>query len=147
MAEPSSWSAPSLELAPGFKAPLPTDYQALCDYIETALPAESPIVYGMHPNAELSLLTSLGETLFRTVVDVTGGGGGAAGGGVSGEAAVRSALADYLERLPVPFIMVDLEAKVKDKTPYVVVALQEVRSGRHLLQACTHAAGLYSCHS
>lgn len=25
------------------------------------------MVYGMHPNAELSLLTSLGETLFHTV--------------------------------------------------------------------------------
>ncbi|GFH15514.1 dynein alpha chain, flagellar outer arm, partial [Haematococcus lacustris] len=62
---------------------------ALKDAIETSLPSESPVVYGMHPNAELSLLTSLGETLFKTVQEVHGeaaralqhGRGGAAGQG------------------------------------------------------------------
>ena len=55
---PQGEAAPSLELAPGFKAPVPTDYASMKEYIETALPAESPIMYGMHTNAELSLLTS-----------------------------------------------------------------------------------------
>ena len=55
---PDGEKPPTLELAPGFKAPMPTSYEAMQNYIETALPAESPIVYGMHPNAELSLLTS-----------------------------------------------------------------------------------------
>lgn len=81
--DPSTWLAPPLELAPGFCAPVPTDYASMREYIENCLPAESPVVYGMHTNAELSLLTSLGETLFRTVTEVSGGGGGgtAAGGG------------------------------------------------------------------
>ena len=55
---PQGDAPPSLELAPGFKAPVPTDYASMKEYIESALPAESPIVYGMHTNAELSLLTS-----------------------------------------------------------------------------------------
>lgn len=55
---PQGNAPPSLELAPGFKAPVPTDYASMKEYIETALPAESPIMYGMHTNAELSLLTS-----------------------------------------------------------------------------------------
>lgn len=55
---PQGDAAPSLELAPGFKAPMPTEYASMKEYIETALPAESPIMYGMHTNAELSLLTS-----------------------------------------------------------------------------------------
>ena len=55
---PQGEAPPSLELAPGFKAPVPTDYASMKEYIETALPAESPIMYGMHTNAELSLLTS-----------------------------------------------------------------------------------------
>jgi dynein heavy chain len=75
---PDSWQQPLLELAPGFRAPLPHDLGFLREYIETSLPAESPVVYGMHPNAELSLLTSLGETLFTTIIDVTGGGAGEA---------------------------------------------------------------------
>lgn len=83
MADPSSWSTPALELAPGFKAPLPNSFEALQQYIENSLPAESPVVYGMHPNAELSLLTSLGETLFRTITDVSGGSSGTSAWGGS----------------------------------------------------------------
>jgi dynein heavy chain len=45
----------------------------------------------MHANAELSLLTSLGETLFKTVIEV--GGGTSGGEGASGgEGSVRSTL-------------------------------------------------------
>ena len=55
---PQGEAPPTLELAPGFRAPVPTDYASMKEYIESALPAESPIMYGMHTNAELSLLTS-----------------------------------------------------------------------------------------
>jgi len=41
-----------------------------------------------------------GETLFRTVIEVTGGGGAAGASGGSSEAAVRTALEDYMARLP-----------------------------------------------
>jgi len=81
LSHPAGCAPPSLELAPGFRAPLPTGFHALHAHIEAALPAESPVVYGMHPNAQLSLLTSLGETLFRTVADVSGGSRGEGGGG------------------------------------------------------------------
>eukprot|EP00879_Flechtneria_rotunda_P021343 GHRR01022494.1.p1 GENE.GHRR01022494.1~~GHRR01022494.1.p1 ORF type:complete len:925 (+),score=321.59 GHRR01022494.1:1101-3875(+) len=130
----STWSTPKLELAPGFKAPLPTSFDALLQYIETSLPPESPIVYGMHPNAELSLLTSLGETLFRTITEVSGGGTGASGSNSAGEAAVRSALKEYLERLPELFVMLDIESRIKEKTPFVVVALQEATRMNALLE-------------
>ena len=48
-----------------------------------------------------------GETLFRTVIEVTGGGGGGGGGG-SSEAAVRAALEDYKARLPEEINMVEV---------------------------------------
>eukprot|EP00878_Enallax_costatus_P012531 GHUV01013087.1.p1 GENE.GHUV01013087.1~~GHUV01013087.1.p1 ORF type:complete len:2750 (+),score=1040.15 GHUV01013087.1:633-8882(+) len=133
LADASSWTTPQLDLAPGFKAPLPTSFDALHEYIENSLPAESPVVYGMHPNAELSLLTSLGETLFKTITLVSGGGAGSSGGGGAGEAAVRSALKDYMERLPEPFVMLEIEQRIKEKTPYVVVALQEATRMNALL--------------
>ena len=157
LADPATWSPPQLELAPGFRAPLPTSLDALRAYAEAALPPEGPAVYGMHPNAELALLAGLGEELFRAVADVAGsgaaarGGGGAAaaGGGASsaaaaavpaaagagggGEQAVRAALKGYAERLPEPFALLDIEARAKEKTPYVVVALQEAARMNALL--------------
>ena len=49
-----------------------------------------------------------GETLFRTVIEVTGGGGAAGASGGSSEAAVRTALEDYMARLPQPLEMVEV---------------------------------------
>uniref|UniRef100_A0A7S0WPT2 Dynein heavy chain n=2 Tax=Pyramimonas obovata TaxID=1411642 RepID=A0A7S0WPT2_9CHLO len=118
--------APTCVLAPGFVAPPPTNYDSLKAYIETTLPAETPALYGLHSNAQLSLLTSEGEMLFSTVIEV-GGGGGASGGGEGGgkEDFVRSAVEDMLERLPEEFNMIDMESRIVDKNPYVVCALQE----------------------
>ena len=67
---PQGDAPPSLELAPGFKAPVPTDYNSMKEYIEAALPAESPIMYGMHTNAELSLLTSQVSTEHGHLVEL-----------------------------------------------------------------------------
>jgi len=124
---PVDGKPPEFELAPKFKAPLPTDLQALRDYVEVELPAESPVLYGLHPNADLALMTSLGEGLFETVVEIGGGGGdgaaaGASGGGGGGLSAVVD---DLLAKCPEPFNMVEVNSRAADKTPFVICALQE----------------------
>ena len=134
--DPATWQPPTLDLAPNFKAPSPTNYPFMKEYIETALPPESPIVYGLHPNAELALLTAEGETLFRTVVDVSGGaGGGGTGSAGSGDVqgGIRSQLTSFMESLPPPLNLIEIEASVKETTPFVVVALQEATRMNALL--------------
>ena len=39
-------------------------------YIDAQLPAESPYLYGLHPNAEIGFLTQTSEKLFRTVLEL-----------------------------------------------------------------------------
>ena len=56
-----------LLLAPGFHTPPNMDYTGYHNYITEVLPAESPILYGLHPNAEIGFLTATSEKLFRTV--------------------------------------------------------------------------------
>lgn len=51
-----------------------------------------------------------------------GRAGGAAA--ASGDAAVRAVLTDLLGRLPAPFSLVDIESRVKTRTPFTVLALQ-----------------------
>jgi hypothetical protein len=55
-----------VNLAPNFKSPDPSkyDYEMYRKYIEEKLPLESPILFYLHPNAEISYLTAQGETLF-----------------------------------------------------------------------------------
>lgn len=127
----STWAPPVVELSPAFHPPVPTDFPSIASFIETSLPSESPIVYGMHPNAELSLLTAEGETLFKTTAAVSGGGSGGSGSG--GEDRVRTELESFMEQLPELFNMVEIEARVADKTPFVVVALQEATRMNNLL--------------
>jgi len=51
-------------------------------HIETELPPETPLAYGMHPNAEIDFRTKQCENLFEILVDLQPKGGGAAGGAV-----------------------------------------------------------------
>ena len=113
-------------MAPGFPIPPNSDYKGYHLYIDETLPPESPVLYGLHPNAEIGFLTTTSENLFCTVLEMqprdSSGGGGA---GTSREEKVKSVLDEILEKLPESFNMVELFARAEEKTPYVLVALQE----------------------
>jgi dynein heavy chain len=60
----------NLTLAPGFRSPDPAkfDRNAYVKFVDEKLPAEDPRMFGLHPNAEIGYLTTLGETLFDTIL-------------------------------------------------------------------------------
>ncbi|NWI39538.1 DYH9 protein, partial [Picathartes gymnocephalus] len=113
-------------LAPGFPLPGNMDYNGYHQYIDDALPAESPHLYGLHPNAEIGFLTQRSERLLRTVLELQprdSSEGQRAGG--TREERVQALLEEMLEKLTEEFNMAELMAKVEERTPYAVVALQE----------------------
>ncbi|XP_032995477.1 dynein heavy chain 9, axonemal isoform X2 [Lacerta agilis] len=113
-------------LAPGFPLPGNMDYNSYHQYIDNTLPAESPYLYGLHPNAEIGFLTQTSEKLFRTVLELqprdTSLGEGS---GATREEKVKALLDDILEKLTDEFNIPELMAKVEERTPYIVVAFQE----------------------
>ncbi|XP_072167681.1 dynein beta chain, ciliary [Diadema setosum] len=115
-----------LYLAPGFPVPPNSDYKGYHQYIDEILPPESPYLYGLHPNAEIGFLTTESDNLFKTVLELqprdTGGGGG---GGSSREEKIKGLLDEIVEKLPEEFNMMEIMAKVEERTPYIVVAFQE----------------------
>jgi len=134
---PKDGKQPVKELVPGLRAPMPTSFQDLKDYVETSLPQETPAIYGLHSNAQLSLLTTEGEMLFGIMTDImAGGGGGGGGGGLKKEDIVRKGVEDMLMRMPEEFNMIDVLARVVDKNPYVVCALQEATRMNDLIAYC-----------
>ncbi|KAI8812367.1 dynein heavy chain and region D6 of dynein motor-domain-containing protein [Cladochytrium replicatum] len=112
------------ELAPGFTAPGASDYKEYHRYVEESLPPETPYLYGMHPNAEIGVLTKRADSLFRTILEMqprdTGGGST-----TSKEERVKSVLDDIMEKLPDAFNVAELIARVEERTPYISVAIQE----------------------
>ena len=119
-------------LATGFKSPDPSrfDYEAYRKYIEEKLPIESPLMFGMHPNAEIGYLTAMCDTMFNTIVEVQGGSGA---GGSKKDDGVVIILNDLKARHPKGYIMIDIVGKIKEKSPYIVVALQECERMNGLL--------------
>lgn len=115
-----------LFLAPGFPLPGNMDYNGYHQYIDDVLPAESPYLYGLHPNAEIGFLTQTSEKLFRTVLEMQPRDSSAGeGGGVTREEKVKATLDEILEKLPEEFNLAELMAKAEERTPYIVVAFQE----------------------
>ena len=126
-------AAPTKMLAPGLPAPNSTPYADLKAYVEHNLPPETPAIYGLHFNAQLSLLTSEGEILFKTIGDVSGGGGSSGGSGDDMESIVRQGVERMYDFCPEPFNIIEIESRVKDNNPFVVCALQEAMRMTDLL--------------
>jgi dynein heavy chain len=123
--QPKILDGMNLTLAPGFRSPPPNKFQRndYVKYVDEKLPPEDPRMFGLHPNAEIGYLTNQGESLFTTILQCSGGSGG--GGGSSKEQIVNEMIVRFLETLPPQFVMLDIYAKAKERSPYVVVCLQE----------------------
>lgn len=63
-----------------FKTPTPLNHEGYIKYIEQELPPETPLGYGLHPNAEIDYRTTQCEKLFSILVDLQPKGGGSGGG-------------------------------------------------------------------
>lgn len=152
-------------LANGFPIPAgqALDIGGFHQYVDDFLPSESPILYGLHPNAEIEFLTAVSDKLMRTVFEgqasfmaelsqmkshggEKGGesekvqGDGEDDGGAAQvqtkEERIRAILDDILERLPEEFNMADIQSKVsvEERTPYAIVAIQETERMNVLLK-------------
>ena len=84
-------------------------YDDVMSYFQTALPNESPPMFGLHPNAEIGYLTTFAEDLFQTILILGGAGGG---GDSSSDGGVRGVMEDLLERCPEDFQMIDIKVCV-----------------------------------
>ena len=117
-----------MNLCTGFPAPPNLDYNGYHAYIDDFMPPESPILYGLHPNAEIGFLTTVAETLFRTIFELQPRDSGGSSGGsaaTSREEIVKNLVDDLYDKLPEEFVMVDLYSRTEDRSPYVLVAFQE----------------------
>jgi dynein heavy chain len=123
------------QVVPGFKLPNPEGdpandeppltYSDYVSYIETELPDEDPTMYGLHTNAGISNQIDTCNFMFDTIMTLQGAGGGGGGGGKSKDEVVKGLVEEYTERLPDDFNMFEIRSRAIDKTPYVMIVLQE----------------------
>ena len=79
-------------------------------------------MFGLHPNAEIGYLTTQGEQLFEFILKISGGGS-AGGGGKKKEDTVKEFIKKFLDTLPANFSMLDILARIKERSPYIIVCV------------------------
>jgi dynein heavy chain len=128
------------ELAPKFVSPDPVGmtYSSYADYIDRALPVESPVLFGLHNNAEIGYLTNNTETLFGTILKLNMGTGG--GGGEAGGSGLRGTVEDLIGKCPHKFDLLSIAERAKpllgeSHGPFVTVTTQECTRMNVLLKA------------
>lgn len=112
------------ELTTGFVVPNNLEsIQHFHEFVEANLPAESPTLYGLHPNAEINFLTEMGGKMFQTILEMSPKAG--VEGGVKQEDVIKEKIEVLLSKLPDEFPLLELFERAEERTPYTVVALQE----------------------
>uniref|UniRef100_A0A8C2BI93 Dynein axonemal heavy chain 11 n=1 Tax=Cyprinus carpio TaxID=7962 RepID=A0A8C2BI93_CYPCA len=115
-----------LSLAPGFVVPSNLDYQGYHAYVDEMLPHESPVHYGLHPNAEIEFLTVTSDSLFHTLLELQSRDSNMGeGASQTTEEKVKTILDDILEKLPEEYNMSDITSKTAERSPYILVCFQE----------------------
>ncbi|ESS67196.1 hypothetical protein TCDM_04102 [Trypanosoma cruzi Dm28c] len=117
----------SLQLAPGLEVPAPMTYNEYMDWLINGedFPQESPLLFGLHPNAEINYRTVQADVLFRTINELQPkqhGGGDM----LSAQEVVQQKIEEIRERLPEPHNLQDLAERLEDeRTPQQHVFYQE----------------------
>ena len=130
------------ELFPGFPTKLKGNYGDYFDHIDLGLPPETPIGFGLHPNADISFLNSECFSLFRNLMELSGGGGG--GGGASKDEIIGKMVVNFQERLPEDYSLFDIKARIggpQNLTPYLIVMIQECEKMNILLGTIRKSLG------
>eukprot|EP00001_Collodictyon_triciliatum_P068924 12228_1 len=82
---------------------------------------------GSASERQIGFQTLEGNILFTTISDLQGNhaSGSGAGGGGSTEAAVTRTLEGIIRQIPENFNLLDLVSRISERSPYIVVFLQE----------------------
>jgi len=127
---------------PGFKAPPPdNEYDFFANYIEENFPVETPILFGLHNNAEIGFLLASADSSFSIIIDLGGISGGGGGGGGGGKRDPMVMVEELENKVPPLFDEITLDQRVQNRNPYVCVVLQEVERMNQLMREINRSLG------
>ena len=119
-----------------FKAPsTSSSYNKVLEHIEVNMMDDSPLAFGLHPNAEIGFRTQQSVALFATLMDISPQDAGAGGGeGQSSQNVAEAMLQDILDMFrDVRYDVSDISATMDEVGPYQNVFLQECERMNTLL--------------
>ena len=118
---------PDKDATDSFKAP-PTSilYDHISDHIDDTLKTETPLAFGLHPNAEIGFRTQISETLLSTILDLTTTSDHGSGDGDNSQMMVEVLLQDIMDVYrEVNFDIDGIARGLEEVGPFQNVVLQE----------------------
>ncbi|MCO5597847.1 hypothetical protein L7F22_051931 [Adiantum nelumboides] len=101
-------------------------------YIDSLPLVQTPEVFGLHANADISYYTTTTKNLWKDLVDLQPRGGDSQGGGKK-EDIINNVAADLLKKVPAPFDLPKIKKEIGTPTPVQVVLLQELERWNRLV--------------
>merc|ERR1712166_595002 len=122
--------------AASFKAPPPTVYEKYLEHIDVVMVGDSPLAFGLHPNAEIDFRTNQCNDMLATIVslqpNLTDNGSGEHSAQHAADAMLNDIIDAYSE---VKFDMSDIRSNLETPGPFQNVFLQECETMNLLVVA------------
>merc|ERR1719230_2073679 len=103
---------------------------------------DSPEIFGLHPNADLTFRVKEVNQLFTTLGDTQPKGGGGGGGGMSREDVVSAKASELLDRMPEHYNEDDYKARINKlgghSIPLNIFLFQEIQRLQAVLLKVTN---------
>jgi dynein heavy chain len=115
------------EKGTSFMCPASTTYDKYLEHIENALTSDTPIAFGLHPNAEIDFRTTQSNRIMATILDLQDRVASSGEGAMSPDEVAATVLQDIMERFAEKkFDTEDLIRSLEEQGPYQNVFLQEM---------------------
>jgi dynein heavy chain len=122
------------EKAASFKTPSPTTYEAYIEHIDRELKGDTPLAFGLHPNAEIGFRTAQSENLFRTLEELQPRDGAGAEEGSSPQQVAENKLTEILDAFgEINYDLEEIATAMDEKGPFQNVLLLECEQMGRLL--------------
>jgi len=110
-----------------FMCPAPTAYDKYLEHIEYALTQDTPIAFGLHPNAEIDFRTTQSNRILGTVLELQDRVAASGEGAMSPDDVAASVTVDVLDRFgEKKFDVEDIARSLEELGPYQNVFMQEM---------------------
>ena len=110
-----------------FMSPAPTTFEKYIEHIDSKMTQDTPIAFGLHPNAEIEFRTHQSNEVFKTLLELQPRDAASGGAGTSPQQVAEAVANDILEKIGEK--MFDVEELVKgldEQGPYQNVFIQEM---------------------
>jgi dynein heavy chain len=110
-----------------FMSPAPTSFDKVLEHINLSMGADTPVAFGLHPNAEIDFRTTQSNVMFNTLLelqprDATGGDDAQSPQAVA-EAALQQIMDLFGEKI---YDVEDIQRNLEEQGPYQNVFIQEM---------------------